>query len=87
MGSSMHNRFFNRCAEDYAPAEVHKVAPYFIFCGSLVNPIIYGTMNPQFKDAFKKLFNCGRHGNDNSDQSHARVVAVVYIPGAMQVGR
>ena len=25
---------------DYPPAEVHKVAPYFIFSGSLVNPII-----------------------------------------------
>ena len=25
---------------DYPPAEVHKAAPYFIFSGSLVNPII-----------------------------------------------
>ena len=25
---------------DYPPAEVQKVAPYFIFSGSLVNPII-----------------------------------------------
>lgn len=39
---------------DYPPAEVHKVAPYFIFSGSLVNPIIYGIINPQFRDAFKK---------------------------------
>ncbi|XP_022801369.1 visual pigment-like receptor peropsin [Stylophora pistillata] len=65
---------------DYLPTEVHKAAPYFIFSGSLVNPIIYGIMNPLFKDAFKKVFKCGSYGNDNSDQRHARVVAIIVHP-------
>ena len=62
---------------DYPPAEVHKAAPYFIFSGSLVNPIIYGIMNPQFRDAFKKVFNCCSCGNDHSNQTHARITAVM----------
>ncbi|XP_022801371.1 visual pigment-like receptor peropsin [Stylophora pistillata] len=59
-------------AGDYAPPEASKVAPYFVYSSCLVNPIIYGIMNPQFKDVFKKVFRCGSYGNDNSDQSHAR---------------
>ena len=62
---------------DYPPAEVHKVAPYFIFSGILVNPIIYGIMNPQFRDAFKKVFSCCSCGNDHSNQTHARITAVM----------
>ena len=62
---------------DYPPAEVHKVAPYFIFSGNLVNPIIYGIMNPQFRDAFKKVFNYCSCGNDHSNQTHARITAVM----------
>lgn len=62
---------------DYTPAEVHKVAPYFIFSGNLVNPIIYGIMNPQFRDAFKKVFNYCSCGNDHSNQTHARITAVM----------
>ena len=62
---------------DYPPAEVHKVAPYFIFSGNLVNPIIYGIMNPQFTDAFKKVFNCCSCDNDHSNKDHARITAVM----------
>ena len=64
----------------YLPHEVRKVSVYLFFASSLVNPIIYGIMNPQFKEAFKKAFSCGRYGSDNTDQSHARVAAVIIHP-------
>ena len=64
----------------YIPREVAKVAVYLLFSSSVVNPIIYGIMNPQFKQAFKKVFRCGRYGNSNEDQSHARVAAVIIHP-------
>ncbi|XP_022805394.1 melatonin receptor type 1C-like [Stylophora pistillata] len=63
---------FLTAAGNYAPPEASKAAPYFVYSGSLVNPIIYGIMNPQFKYVFKKLFRRGSYGNDKSDQSHAR---------------
>ena len=64
----------------YIPREVAKVAVYLLFSSSVVNPIIYGIMNPQFKQAFKKAFRCGRYGNGNEEQSHARVAAVIIYP-------
>ena len=64
----------------HIPREVTKVSAYLLFTSSLVNPIIYGIMNPQFKKAFKKAFSCGRYGNGNEDPSHARVVAVMIHP-------
>ena len=51
------------------PSEVYKVVIYLMFSSCLANPIIYGIMNPQFKQAFKKVLSCGRHGNDNISQS------------------
>ena len=64
----------------YIPREVAKVAVYLLFSSSVVNPIIYGIMNPQFKQAFKKAFRCGRYGNGNEEPSHARVAAVIIYP-------
>ncbi|KAJ7386500.1 hypothetical protein OS493_008634 [Desmophyllum pertusum] len=53
----------------FIPWEVYTVVIYLMFSSSLVNPIIYGIMNPQFKLAFKKALSCGRHGNENPNQS------------------
>ena len=64
----------------YIPHELRKLSVYFLFSSSLTNPIIYGIMNPQFKQAFKKTFSCGRYGNGNADQSHTRVAAVMIQP-------
>ena len=49
-----------------------KVSVYLMFSGSVVNPFIYGFMNPQFKQAFKRILSCGWYGNENTDQSHSR---------------
>ena len=51
------------------PKEVYTVVIYLMFSSCLVNPIIYGIMNPQFKLAFKKALSCGRYGNENINQS------------------
>ena len=64
----------------YIPHELRKLSVYFLFSSSLTNPIIYGIMNPQFKQAFKKAFSCGRYGNGNEDQSHTRVATVMIQP-------
>ena len=64
----------------YIPHELTKVTMYLFFSDSVVNPIIYGIMNPQFKEAFRKAFRCGRYRNDDGDQSHARVAAVMKHP-------
>ena len=64
----------------YIPGEVTKVTVYLMFSNSVVNPIIYGIMNPQFKQAFKKAFRCGRYGNGNEEQSHARAASVIIYP-------
>ncbi|XP_022798579.1 melanopsin-like [Stylophora pistillata] len=61
-------------ARGYIPPDVTKVTAYLMYSSSLVNPIIYGVMNPQFKEAFKKALCCGCYGNDNADQNHARIV-------------
>lgn len=39
-----------------SPRWAHLFAYYFVFCSSLMNPFIYGIMNPQFQHTFKKLF-------------------------------
>ena len=49
-----------------------KVSVYLMLSGSVVNPFIYGFMNPQFKQAFKRTLSCGCYGNENTDQSHSR---------------
>ena len=64
----------------HIPHELRKLSVYLLFSSSLTNPIIYGIMNPQFKQAFKKTFSCGRYGNGNADQSHTRVAAVMIQP-------
>ena len=51
------------------PQEVYTASIYLVFSNSLVNPIIYGVMNPQFKLAFKKALGRGRHGNGNANQN------------------
>ncbi|XP_078347963.1 melatonin receptor type 1B-like [Oculina patagonica] len=38
------------------PRWAHLFAYYFVFCSSLTNPFIYGIMNPQFQQTFKKIF-------------------------------
>ena len=50
----------------------HTTSVYLAFSSSLVNPIIYGFINPQFKVAFKKALSCSRFGNCNTDQNHSR---------------
>ena len=71
---------FTMAGGGYIPGEVTKVTVYLMFSNSVVNPIIYGIMNPQFKQAFKKTFSCGRYGNGNEEQSHARVATVMIQP-------
>ena len=64
----------------HIPHKVLTVSVYLLFSSSVVNPIIYGITNPQFKQAFKKAFRCGRFGNEDEDQSHARVTAIMIHP-------
>ncbi|XP_022805393.1 G-protein coupled receptor 161-like [Stylophora pistillata] len=68
---------FTTAAGGYAPPDAHKVATYLLFSCSIVNPIIYGIVNPQFKEAFKKALCCGCHGSHNADQNQARIVEEV----------
>lgn len=39
-----------------SPRWAHLFAYYLVFCSSLTNPFIYGIMNPQFQQSFKKMF-------------------------------
>ena len=41
---------------------------FLVFTSSLVNPIIYGIMNPQFEAAFKRVLMFGRHSNNQIGQ-------------------
>ena len=50
----------------------YRASIFLMFSGSMVNPFIYGFMNPQFKQAFKRTLSCGCYGNENTDQSHSR---------------
>lgn len=52
-----------------SPRWAHIFAYYFVFCSSLTNPFIYGIMNPQFQEAFKKMLRIG--SNDVQPMSSA----------------
>ena len=51
------------------PRTISLTAIYLMFTSSLVNPIIYGLMNPQFQAAFKRTLSFGRCGNNQISQS------------------
>ena len=51
------------------PRTISLAAMYLMFTSGLVNPIIYGLMNPQFQTAFKRTLNFGRCGNNQISQS------------------
>ena len=51
------------------PRTISLAAVYLMFTSSLVNPIIYGLMNPQFQAAFKRTLSFGRCGNNQITQS------------------
>lgn len=53
----------------HIPREVFTTVIYLMFSSSLVNPIIYGIMNPQFKAAFQRVLSCGRYDNRCLNQS------------------
>ena len=55
-------------AERFIPGEIFKGATYLMFTSSLVNPIIYGIMNPQFQGTFKRALVFG-YGNNQISQS------------------
>ena len=61
----------------HAPHVAPRKALCLKFPGSLLNPIIYWIMNPQFKEAFKKALRCCCYGNHDADHNHARDVAEV----------
>ena len=61
----------------HAPHVAPRKALCLKFPGSLLNPIIYWIMNPQFKEAFKKALRCWCYGNHDADHNHARDVAEV----------
>ena len=44
----------------FIPREISMPVIYLVFIGSLVNPIIYGIMNPQFQAAFKRALRFSR---------------------------
>ena len=50
-------------AEYFVPREVSTAVFFLVFTTSLVNPIIYGVMNPQLRTAFKGALSFGRCGN------------------------
>ena len=51
------------------PREIFTAAIYLMFISSLVNPVIYGIINPPFQAAFKRALNFGRYGNNQISQS------------------
>ena len=52
----------------YIPREICVAAMFFVLTSSLVNPIIYGIMNPQFNAAFKRVLIFGRYSNNQIGQ-------------------
>ena len=44
----------------FIPREISMPVIFLVFIGSLVNPIIYGIMNPQFQAAFKRALRFSR---------------------------
>ena len=51
----------------YIPREMYRTFIYLMFSSSLVAPIIYGIMNPQFKWTFKRALRCDRSDSENSN--------------------
>ena len=51
-------------AEYFVPREVSTAVFFLMFTGSLVNPFIYGIMNPQLRAAFKRALSFGRCHNN-----------------------
>ena len=47
--------------------KIYTASVFLMFSSSLVNPFIFGFMNPQFKLVFKKVLKCGGHRNGNID--------------------
>ena len=50
------------------PREICVAAMFLLLTSRLVNPIIYGIMNPQFNAAFKKALIFGRYSNNQIGQ-------------------
>lgn len=64
------------------PQTVHIASIFLKFSGSMVNPFIYGIVNPLFKVAFKRALSFGRYGNSHPNQNLSRNrVAVVEMTG------
>ncbi|XP_022791038.1 melatonin receptor type 1A-like [Stylophora pistillata] len=60
------------------PQELDTAVIYLMFSSSVVNPILYGVMNPQFKEAFKKTLVCGRiYGGEITNQINRGSVAIM----------
>ena len=58
----------------YIPQTVFTASVYMGFLSCMVNPFIYGIMNPQFRLAFKRALSCGCYGNESTAQNHPRNV-------------
>ena len=58
---------FCEIIEYSAPRWVYIVVYYIMFSSSFCNPLIYGLFNPQFRNAFKKLYNKDASGNDSGE--------------------
>ena len=58
-----------------APRWVYIVVYYMMFSSSFCNPLIYGLFNPQFRNAFKKLYNKDASGNDSGELPSQRRTA------------
>ena len=57
-------------AENLVPREVSTAVIFLMFTlSSLANPIIYGIMNPQLQEAFKRALRFGRCGNNQINQT------------------
>jgi len=54
------------------PRTISLASVYLMFTSGLVNPIIYGLMNPQFQAAFKRALRFGRCGNNQVSQRWTR---------------
>ena len=52
-------------ANYFVPRTVSTAVHFLVFTASLVNPIIYGIMNPQLRAAFKRALSFGRCGNNH----------------------
>ena len=58
---------FCEIIEYSAPRWVYIVVYYMMFSSSFCNPLIYGLFNPQFRNAFKKLYNKDASGNNSGE--------------------